>query len=100
MPKRFLLISDTMQREYGMDIHVAAFGDVSAELLQQVAPDVVVTELVAGYGDALDVAALLYACGYGGRFCVLARALPDPDVIRADIARVAPDLAVDLLLVS
>lgn len=99
-PLRFLVIGDQAMPVADADISVVAFADLSVQLLQQIRPDVVVAPLLAGQIDALDVAALLYACAYDGRLCILARALPDPDLIRADIARIAPDLAVDLLVVS
>jgi hypothetical protein len=96
--QRFLLLSGDLPPVADGSIIIADFAALATDVLRGIAPDVVVTSLVTAQFDAFDVAASLAISGYRGRLCVIARALPAPDVIRDDIARIAPDLAVDLLV--
>lgn len=51
----------------------------------------------AGGFDCLDVAAALTAQGWAGPFVVALPPVPDPEMVRREIQRQAPTLAVSLL---
>ena len=64
------------------------------------APDVVVSPLVTLFFDAQDLASLLVEKGFSGRYIAIARNVAGPQVIRADVARVAPFLQFDVVLLD
>lgn len=55
-------------------------------------PELILSPLFMGKIDALDIALMLARVEYGGKYRVVASALPRPDVISADILREAPAL--------
>jgi hypothetical protein len=59
--------------------------------------DYVVSPLVAEQFDAMDLAHQLSIGGYRGRYVVVTPALPDPAIIRREIAQICPGLEVDLI---
>lgn len=70
---------------------------LSAALLAQVQPAAVAAPLFGPGFDAVDLAARLQALGYRGAFWVLVPALPDPAMVRREIAAAGADLTVALL---
>lgn len=60
-------------------------------------PGIVISPLVAGHFDAQDVAGILAAKGFHGRYIAVANNVAAPDVIRDDVARVAPALHFDVV---
>ncbi|PID36938.1 MAG: hypothetical protein CR993_02660 [Rhodobacterales bacterium] len=82
------------------DIHLASIGDVTAEALEQMAPDLVVSPLFCSAFDCYDLAARLAGLGFCGRYRAFVDALPDPGLIRREIARAFPGLDFDVLLVD
>lgn len=59
---------------------------LSPQLLSETMPDIIVTSLLCRGYDALELADYLQALGFGGRLIVLARSLPDPAVVQAELA--------------
>jgi hypothetical protein len=66
--------------------------------LHRHAPDLVLSPLLSGGFDAVDVAEKLNAARFRGMYRVVADNLPDADIIRGDIRAAAPDLDFDLLV--
>ncbi len=66
--------------------------------LRTLAPDTVITPLVAGKFDALEVAAWLSRHGVDARLVVVVpRALPDSGLVQREIAQAGDGMRVDLL---
>jgi len=80
----------------GPDAIFASFHDIGAELIHHANPDVVVSPLMGGLFDAIELAELLDTLGFEGRYVVLAPPLPCPDIIRRDIIGAAPGLQIEL----
>ncbi|MGC9370138.1 MAG: hypothetical protein ACP5DX_11420 [Paracoccaceae bacterium] len=59
--------------------------------------DCVVSPLVAEQFDALDLARELDAAGYRGQYFIIAPPLPRPDLIRRELAAIAPQVEIELL---
>ena len=59
--------------------------------------DFVVSPLVTEQFDAMELAHQLSLGGYRGRYVVVTPALPDPAIIRREIAQHCPGLTVDLI---
>jgi hypothetical protein len=66
--------------------------------LRRHAPDLILSPLLSGGFDAVDVAEKLNAARFRGMYRVVADNLPDADIIRSDIRAAAPDLDFDLLV--
>ena len=73
-------------------------GHLSALLAGGAGPSLVLSPLWGPGFDAVTIAQTLQAEGYRGVYYATTRALPDPGLVRAEVARVAPDLVFDLLL--
>ncbi len=75
----------------------AAIADLSPALLERVAPDVVLSALMAGAFDALDVGRRLMKAGFDGRYRVVCAGLPQPGAIRTELQQSLRGLDVDIL---
>ncbi len=71
--------------------------DLTLALLHEHAPQIILSPLFADGFDALDVATRLHALGFEGRYRVLARDVPQLEIICNEVAQVAPGLDFDLL---
>lgn len=90
---------DLGQVDAGGAVVVArAFNALSAELLDELRPIMVLTPLISRGYDAELVAQILSGLGYGGHLRVLCPPLPDPRMIAREIRAKAPGLTVDLIL--
>ena len=78
----------------------AALEEVSAETLALIQPDVVLAPLVSAGFDCFDLAAVLVEAGYKGRFRAAAARIPDPGLVRRDVAAHFPGLDFDLFLLA
>lgn len=76
-----------------------AIDALNAEIIAQIAPETILSPLIADTFDAYEVAALLADCAYPGRYCVISDPLPDPDAIIAEVAARAPDIWFDIFIV-
>lgn len=107
-PKTRILVVGELDkwRSQGRDVPVieamrfADFDDVTADLLDDFAPEIILSPMYASAFDAMDLAQRLHALDYRGRYRVTAPQLPDPDVICEEVAQLAPALDFDLLMFS
>ena len=74
----------------------ASFEDLTADLLSEAEPDIIVSPLVGPRFDAAEVAEILDDLGYEGRYVVVAPPLPQPDIIRGDLSAAAPGLELEV----
>ena len=88
------------ERPEGGRVVFAEYGEVSAELIARVAPAMIVSSVIATTFDAFDLAQDLQELGYTGPYRALTPRLPDPDLVRREVAGCAPDLDFDLLVVE
>ena len=65
--------------------------------MARIEPDTVVSSLFGRGFDAIDIAKQLYRLGFTGRYRALTGNLPNPDMIRREVAQVAPGLDFDVL---
>ncbi|MEM1273989.1 MAG: hypothetical protein AAGF88_09235 [Pseudomonadota bacterium] len=82
------------------DAHVttAEFADfVRAPLVWTAERRIIVSPLVHPAFDACDLAAVMCEKGFDGQYLAICNAVADPEVIRADIARIAPNLSFDIV---
>jgi|GEM_PF-854834 len=63
-------------------------------------PTAILSVLIGNGFDAVDIAGELYRSGYQGQYRALASALPAPNLIKREVAQVAPDLDFDIIEVS
>ncbi len=73
------------------------FSNLTRELFDKLRPSVVISNLFETGYDALDIAAELKRMGYEGRYVVVTNALPNPDMVRREVAQIAPALMFDVL---
>lgn len=83
--------------EGASDYHFVDYRALGAEVLETLRPSVVLSALFGAGYDAMDVATRLRQMGFGGRYRAISDPLPNPDIVRAEIAQVAPGLDFDLL---
>lgn len=76
---------------------LAAFTDLSFELLDRVKPRVVLSPLLAREFDCIDLAQLLFALGFDGRYRVLSAEIPNPHIVKAEIRSQCPGLDFEIL---
>lgn len=72
--------------------------DLSADLVQETDPEIILSPLVADDFDAVDVAEKLVLLGFQGRYRAIAPRLPNADLILEEVRGFAPQLDFDLLL--
>jgi hypothetical protein len=80
--------------------HFVEFEGVSAELLSEVRPDLVLSPLMGETFDALDVAQKLSSLGFGGRYRALTNPLPRPEAIIEEVRSLAPGLDFELFVMD
>ena len=88
-----LLVTDTMT---GNPRDAICLSELTETLLDKRRPGVVVTPLVSGTFDAMDVAEALYCAGYTGELVVIASDLPRPHLVERELRESAPGLCVTL----
>jgi hypothetical protein len=74
------------------------FGSVTEQLFQLIAPQLVLSPLLARGFDCIDLAEVLHAIGFKGRYRAIAELLPDPGIIRGEIRDLCPGLDFDVIL--
>lgn len=77
--------------------HYMAFAELTSARLADISPDVILSALVGDDFDAVEMAMVLQAIGFRGRYRVIARGLPNPQVVRAEISRAAPEVDFNIL---
>lgn len=93
---------DPEERGYrsGEQIVFADYADVSPALLERLAPRMVLSPVITPAFDAFDLAQNLHEMGYDGAYRALTPRLPDPDLVRREVASCAPGLDFELLVVE
>ncbi len=76
------------------------FSGLSAELFELLTPQIVVSPLLARGFDCIDLAQVLSAIGFRGRYCAICDALPDPSIIRREIQALCPEIDFGVLVVG
>ncbi|WP_341366074.1 hypothetical protein [Yoonia sp. BS5-3] len=79
------------------DFEFVEIKSLTAEVVDQVDPDIILSPLVADDFDAVDVAAKLRDLQFDGKYRAISDVLPDADLIRKEIRAFAPQLDFDLL---
>lgn len=74
------------------------FRSVTAELFEIMAPTLVLSPLLARGFDCIDLAQVLHGIGFRGRYRAVADLLPDPGMIRREIAGICPGLDFDVVM--
>lgn len=93
-------LSDAAQLDAGATPEVIAPDDITAESLARLRPDVVLTPLVGAGFDCLDVAVALCKAGYRARLRAVVRFVPNPGLVRREIAASCPGLDFDLIMLG
>ena len=70
--------------------------DVTPDLLARIRPRVIMTSLVSGSFDCIDIAERLDAAGYDGCLQVLTGRIPRPQIVLNEIQTQFPDLSVEV----
>ena len=81
------------------DFKFVNFTSLTAKVVKNVDPEIILSPLVADGFDAVDVAAKLIDLQFTGKYRAISDAMPDADLIRKEIRSFAPRLDFDLLLV-
>ncbi|MDP1667728.1 hypothetical protein [Phaeovulum sp.] len=84
----------------GADITFATLAAVDAGLLDRTTPDVVLAPLMTPSFDVLDLARRLRALGYRGQLRAFTPNIPDPHLVRSEIASACPGLDFDLIVLA
>ena len=79
------------------DYHYVDLSDLDHVLMARIEPDTVVSSLFGRGFDAIDIAKQLHQLEFTGRYRALTGNLPNPDMIRREVAQVAPGLDFDVL---
>lgn len=81
-------------------IRIVRFADLTPQLLADWQPEIVLSPLVGDGFDCFDLAEILTGAGFAGRYRAAVAALPDPSVVRREIAAQFPTLDFDVLVVG
>ncbi|HCQ63914.1 MAG TPA: hypothetical protein DIU07_01485 [Rhodobacteraceae bacterium] len=93
-------VGDSSGDEAAADITCLPFAQVTAEALDRIRPDVVVSSLVGPGFDCLDLSERLAAAGFRGKYRAIAPTVPDPDLVRREITDRFPALDFDLVVLA
>ena len=67
-----------------------------ADIFAEIAPQLVLSPLVSGIYDAIDIATALAGLGYRGRYRALAHRLPRRDLILNEVRAACPTIRFDI----
>jgi hypothetical protein len=104
-PKAMVIGNVARWQAQGMNVAPAdglefvAIDGLCADTLSRIAPETILSPLIADTFDAYEVAQLLSAYGYKGRYCALSDPLPDCNSVIAEVAEHAPDIWFDIFVV-
>ncbi len=76
------------------------FRELTAELLDSLTPDIVLSPLLCSSFDCLDLAQVLEALGFRGRYRAMSSQVPQPELIRREVKATCPRLDFDLVSVD
>lgn len=78
-------------------VTIAAFADLDADFLAEVAPDLVILPLFSVQQDAMTMVEALTDLGYGGAISVMAPRLPDRGMVERELRALGPGLRLRLV---
>ncbi|MGH1329482.1 MAG: hypothetical protein ACRBBK_01250 [Paracoccaceae bacterium] len=73
-------------------IAFAEFYEVGPDLLALFQPDYVVSPTLCRSFDCMDLATILQACGFRGKYRALSNNLPNPEIIRREVLALCRNL--------
>ena len=76
-----------------------AIDALNADIIDDLAPETILSPLIADTFDAFEVAELLADCAYPGRYCAISGPLPDRDAVIAEVATRAPGIWFDIFII-
>ena len=76
--------------------HFCQPADLNAELLDRLKPDYVVSALIGGGVDAMEIAERLTALSFAGAYRAIVSGLPNLSSVRAEIRSAAPEIDFDI----
>lgn len=82
------------------NFNFCTLAELSTDRIRDLAPEMIMSPLVGDNFDVLEVATLLRKLGYKGRYRVISDYLPQAQMIREEVAQVAPDLDFDLVVLG
>jgi len=78
----------------------AAAEDLVPSLVRKIAPEMILSSIVSGTMDVIEIARKLAQMKYAGAYRVLARHLPRPELVIQEVKLVAPDIDFDLIALA
>ena len=81
-------------------LHFADFSGLSAEILDVLKPELVVSPVVTPTFDCIDIGAALTRCDFQGSYRALSTNLPNPAIIRREVRSFFPRLDFDICEIS
>ena len=89
---------DARQEKPGDDGNLifAVFEDVTEQFIAEMAPEIVISNLMDAHFDALDLAKALALADYSGKYRAISVGIANPNVIAREIRNVAPSLDFEL----
>ncbi|MFQ6548534.1 hypothetical protein AADZ90_011290 [Aestuariibius sp. 2305UL40-4] len=84
----------------GPGLHFVGFDDLDARRLAEVAPDIVLSALLAPDFDVIDLALRLDELDFTGRYRAISDDIPSPGVVVAEVRQHAPGVDFDVLLIG
>lgn len=76
------------------------FRELSAELLDRLGPDIILSPLLCSSFDCMDLAQVLDGFGFRGRYRAMSAQVPQPELIRREVHACCPRLDFDLVNVD
>ena len=76
----------------------ATFEEVTPELLDRLSPSCVLSPALSHRFDCIDLAQLLHAYGYRGRYRAVSNELPRPEMVEREIEQLCPMLNFAILV--
>jgi len=73
-----------------VQVHHLCWKSLSLDQIAQIRPDAILSPLVVGNLDALDIATLLQSSDYKCPYRVIGSVLPSPAMVAAEVATAAP----------
>lgn len=76
------------------------FRELTAELLEALTPDIILSPLMCSSFDCMDLAQMLEGLGFAGRYRAIDSQIPQPDLIRREVQDLCPQLDFDLVSID
>lgn len=96
-----LTASDTkvlFEESDGSSIRAIQPSELNVEIIRDLAPDLVMSPLMTGRTDAIEIADLLGESGFAGTYVAVARGLSRPEIIEREITSRAPDFSFKIMM--